>query len=394
LVLPTAQGGLGIIDPKVQSEALLAKLFIRGLAPGGEPWKELLRHRANQVRLPVHELGPSTQDINWMFVATKLKRPPTSLWKSILHAWMSVRPGLCKSEPTNSAETLKQPVFGNLLIVNQEGKPLGLNGRSEGNSLANTGRSRVKNFWDSEEKEWKGLSALGVSFHPINRRNRDLIIASIPWDPATSNNVPSTGEWISKKEAGQTGPPEWVYQVVGTNQSTANVSESRRIFHTGCIQATSSHIITIPLEGYEPVRVLAQDNHRTTFRLAKDLPIPGKKPLLYWILESGFISDLQWDPGDWHWQQTHNMGDAPFFGYSSKKGYQNARKPHQPPGIIEFIQRLNLRNSTIAQIVARIWHNARPRKVGALIWLTLNKRLPMGTWFQTMGLQATCKGCD
>jgi hypothetical protein len=346
------------------------------------------------VRLPVHGLGPSTQDINWMFVATKLKRPPTSLWKSILHAWMSVRPGLCKSEPTNSAETLKQPVFGNPLIVNQEGKPLGLNGRSEGNSLANTGRSRVKNFWDSEEKEWKGLSALGVSFHPINRWNRDLIIASIPWDPATSNNVPSTGEWISKKEAGQTGPPEWVYQVVGTNQSTANVSESRRIFHTGCIQATSSHIITIPLEGYEPVRVFAQDNHRTTFRLAKDLPIPGKKPLLYWILGFGFISDLQWDPGDWHWQQTHNMGDAPFFGYSSKRGYQNARKPHRPPGIIEFIQRLNLRNSTIAQIVARIWHNARPRKVGALIWLTLNKGLPMGTWFQTMGLQATCKGCD
>jgi len=145
LVLPTAQGGLGIIDPKVQSEALLAHLFIRGLAPGGEPWKELLRHRANQVRLLVHRLGPSTQDINWMFVATKLKRPPTSLWKSILHAWMSVRPGLCKSEPTNSAETLRQPIFGNPLIVNQEGKPLGLNSRSEG-SLANTGRSRVKNF--------------------------------------------------------------------------------------------------------------------------------------------------------------------------------------------------------------------------------------------------------
>jgi hypothetical protein len=211
LVLPTAQGGLGIIDPKVQSEALLAKLFIKGLTLGGEPWKELLRHRANQVRLPVHGLGPSTQDINWMFVATKLKRPPTSLWKSILHAWMSVRPGLCKSEPTNSAETLRQPVFGNPLVVNQEGKPLGLSGRSERNSLANAGCSRVRDFWDTEEKEWKGLSALGVSFHPINRRNRDIIIANIPWDPATSNNVPSAGEWISKKEAGQTSPPEWVY---------------------------------------------------------------------------------------------------------------------------------------------------------------------------------------
>ncbi len=60
-------------------------------------------------------------------------------------------------------------------------------------------------------------------------------------------------------------------------------------------------------------------------------PLPGKKPLFYWILESGFISDLQWDPGDWHWQQTHKLGDAPF-GYSSKRGYQNARKPHHPPG--------------------------------------------------------------
>jgi len=146
LVLPIAQGGLGIIDPKVQSEALLAKLLIRGLTPGGEPWKELLRHMANQVRLPVHGLGPSTQDINWLFVATKLKRPPTSLWKSILHAWMSMKPGLYKSEPTNSAEILRQPVFGNPLIVNQEGKPLGLSGKSEGNSLANVGRSRVKDF--------------------------------------------------------------------------------------------------------------------------------------------------------------------------------------------------------------------------------------------------------
>jgi hypothetical protein len=123
LVLPIAQGGLGIIDPKVQSEALLAKLLIRGLTPGGEPWKELLRHMANQERLRIHGLGPSTQDINWLFAAMKLKRPPTSMWKSILHAWMSMRLGLYKSEPTNSAEILRQPVFGNPLIVNQKGNP-------------------------------------------------------------------------------------------------------------------------------------------------------------------------------------------------------------------------------------------------------------------------------
>ncbi len=193
-VLPTSQGGLGIIDPKTQSEALLAKLFIRGLEPGGEPWKELLRHKANQVMLPVHGLGLVTQDINWLFAATKLKRPPTSLWKSILSAWMNVRPGLSKLEPTNATEVLKQPVFGNPLITNQDSRPLGLSGRSEGNALVNTVHSRVGNFWDPEAKTWKNLLALGMSSHASNRLNRDLIIASIPWDPATSNNKPLVGD--------------------------------------------------------------------------------------------------------------------------------------------------------------------------------------------------------
>jgi hypothetical protein len=34
LTLPLSSGDLGIIDPKAQSEALLAKLLVRGLAPG------------------------------------------------------------------------------------------------------------------------------------------------------------------------------------------------------------------------------------------------------------------------------------------------------------------------------------------------------------------------
>jgi len=179
----------------------LAKLFIRGLAPGGEPWKELLRHKANQVRLSIHGLGPNTQDINWMFTTTKLRRPTASLRKSILHSWLSVRPELCKSEPTNSAEILRQPIFGNPLITNKDGRPLGFSGRSVGNALASVGCSRVGDFWDPEEEDWKGLSALEVSFHLINRLNRNLIIASIPWDPATASNKPMVGDWVNKKEA-------------------------------------------------------------------------------------------------------------------------------------------------------------------------------------------------
>lgn len=74
------------------------------------------------------------------------------------------------------------------------------------------------------------------------------------------------------------------------------------------------------------------------------------------------------------------MGDAPFFSYFAKRGYQNARRIHHTPNIISFVQRLNLRNTTVAQIIARMWHNTRSCKVGVLIWLTLNNRLLVGTW--------------
>jgi hypothetical protein len=74
---------------------------------------------------------------------------------------------------------LRQPVFENPLIMNQDGRPLGLSGKSEGNAFANVGCFRIGDFWNSKEENWKGLSELGVSFHPINRLNRKLIIDSV-----------------------------------------------------------------------------------------------------------------------------------------------------------------------------------------------------------------------
>jgi hypothetical protein len=277
LVLPTTQGGLGIIDPKTQSEALLAKLLIRGLTPGGKPWKKFVRRKTNQIKLPVHDLGPSVSDINWMFAASKLKRPPISLWKSILHSWMSVRLRLCKLEPTSYAKILRQLVFGNPFITNPEGKPLGLSGRSEGNALANVGHFRVGDFWDPEAKEWKELSALRVSFHPVNKSNRELIITSIPWNSASANDKPRKGDWVSKKEIGQTTPSEWVYLITEVANATASALEFKRMSGIGQILAIGSHNTTIPLEGYTPVRILAQDGHGATLRLVKDIQ-PGKKP--------------------------------------------------------------------------------------------------------------------
>jgi hypothetical protein len=136
LALPTSQGGLGVTDPKAQSEALLAKLFIRGLAPDGEPWKKFVQHNVDQTRLPVHDKSPSNPDLNWLLAAPKLKKLKCCMWKSIVGAWLNVRPGLIKSDLTNSNEVLRQPIFGNPSILNSRGFPLGVGGVSESNAFA------------------------------------------------------------------------------------------------------------------------------------------------------------------------------------------------------------------------------------------------------------------
>jgi len=107
LAFPTTQGGLGVTYPKSQSEALLAKLLVRGLAPSGEPWKELMRHKADQTRLPIHGKGPTNLDLNWLLAAPKLKRLQCSMWKNIVGTWLNIRSGLTKSDPTNTTKVFR-----------------------------------------------------------------------------------------------------------------------------------------------------------------------------------------------------------------------------------------------------------------------------------------------
>jgi hypothetical protein len=128
--------------------------------------------------------------------------------------------------------------------------------------------------------------------------------------------------------------------------------------------------------------------------MPRELHAPTNPTPLFWIFETGFIEGLPWDPDKWHWQGSPPMGDSPFFGFFTKRGYRNAKKPSHTPGIFSFIQQLHLQNSTVPQVIMRIWHNSRPHKVGTLIWLTLNHGLPVGTWLQCMGISPSCKVCD
>ncbi len=94
-----------------------------------------MRQNANQTRLPVHGKGPSNLDLNWLLATPKLKRLKNSMWKSIVGAWLNVRPGLIKSDPTNSDEVLRQPLFGNPSILNLKGILLGVGARAKATPL-------------------------------------------------------------------------------------------------------------------------------------------------------------------------------------------------------------------------------------------------------------------
>jgi len=394
VILPTALGGLGVTDPKSQSEALLAKLFVRGLTPGGEPLKELVQHRADQTKLPVHGKGPSNADFNWLFAAPKLKKLQNSIWRSIVEAWQNVRPGLSKKEPSIVDKVMRQAIFRNPSILSTRGTPLGVSGLSEGRTLAQSGCTRIKDLWYERNKDWKSLTTLRLSHHRANREARDLITNSIPWRLDELGRRIKVGDSVGKPTLASNIALDWVYFVLECTPDTAKTLEYKRTTPGGRLQATTNQPITMATKGYLSTRVLYQECSGSALKIARDPPDPSKKRRLYWIHETGCIQDLPWDPGEWHWHATPPLGDAPFFGYTAKRGYLNARKSDHPSRMTTFLEGLNLRNTTPAQLTARVWHNARPRKVGTLIWLTLNQGLLIGTWLQRMGIDPSYKVCN
>jgi hypothetical protein len=150
--------------------------------------------------------------------------------------------------------------------------------------------------------------------------------------------------------------------------------EFRRISPNCVIKAMSSQEVRLSSTSYHSVKVLLQEKHGAPFRVVRNFSVLPKFTI-FWIFEIGFINDLPWDSGMAS-DPLPPLGDSPFFGYSTKWVYVNSRCPSKDHVICSFIQQLNLNNLTNCHVLVRIWHSSRPRKVGTLIWLTLNRGLP------------------
>ncbi len=192
---------------------------------------------------------------------------------------MKVRTGL--TEPTNNAEILRQPLFGNPLILNVDDSPLGTTGLREGNAIVQSGYSRVKDLRNRVSKEWKSLSEMSMNYHPANRDSLARITTSIPWKPEELNYRVQTGDWVSKPDPSMRTSPEWIYYVLEAHRGIAKVIEFRKITPSGIIKATTNTAITLVTKGYRPVRIFFQEKHRSTLKVARDAPTSGKNSSTY-----------------------------------------------------------------------------------------------------------------
>ena len=95
LTTPKSRGGLGLIDPLSQSKALLAKFVVRGLQPGNDCWKMLLRlHFAYFRPRKGVKWAPQTgwilnMDLKPSFSRQLEDRFSASMWK----VWCDIRRG-------------------------------------------------------------------------------------------------------------------------------------------------------------------------------------------------------------------------------------------------------------------------------------------------------------
>jgi hypothetical protein len=152
---------------------------------------------------------------------------------------------LAKSDPTTQAEVLRQPIFGNPLVTNSDGNPLEVSDLNKGCAFAISNCMRIKDLWDPEDREWKSLFAFRMNFHASNIISKEIIIASITWNPTEYPNQAQVKDWIYNKSSSSNTPLDLVYHVTQTAHNTVKAMEFQRISHSGIIKATSSQEITL-----------------------------------------------------------------------------------------------------------------------------------------------------
>ncbi|GBG82379.1 hypothetical protein CBR_g34753 [Chara braunii] len=151
------EGGLGMLDPGRQNNALLAKWVTRAVNNESEDHWVLL---AEQLLAEDWKL-PRVSDV-WtccMLDSFLRRQVKSEFWKGVLQAWRKMAPRIWTT-PTTKDEVLSQPLFDNPAIIAPNGRPFsaGCAKGAFGRAWIKRGVLRVADLWNAFSGQWCSLS--------------------------------------------------------------------------------------------------------------------------------------------------------------------------------------------------------------------------------------------
>lgn len=91
-VAPLSHGGIQIIDPVAQTQALLTKFLIRGLQNGTGIWRVFLQHRLDTLQPTGNRHWKPGR--HWLMTLKNIRRGGSTLWGAVWQAWCVTRAGI------------------------------------------------------------------------------------------------------------------------------------------------------------------------------------------------------------------------------------------------------------------------------------------------------------
>jgi hypothetical protein len=395
---------LSLLDPAIEVESLQVKWVIKLVVQHELPWHELALDHIRQ--LVPKEVSTEIKGFFWVMAPgwvpknIRTSKPLTntpeentqheiySTWGTLLKTWRRFIPGK-KLRPRDREEILRQPLFGNILIKDSEGKILSLATASSWWSWIAKGVWRIKDLWNEEEKKWHTPRTIHSRLKGCHKTTEKIktIIENLPvsWTAIlTKKTIWSKGDWASPITYNV--QPDLVYEVV----------EALKEEIQGVL--LKPYQIRFPKKTYSPIDPVDSPPHRADPETIVKIRVLGEGQ--YWVFDRFTpIEQLEFDPYEWVWNTSTKVGRTEsntttmrITEYTTKFGYHLRLGKVCPQEILRKRWEGILKKS-LPLIGSFNWEKIskiKPVRCRSNQWLLMYAALPVLTWLR----KRTVKGRD
>ena len=388
LIQPKHKGGLGLIDPFMQSKALLVKHVVRCLLPGQELWKKFWMCHLYKLKPSVG--GNWRDSLRWFFNSdfplSKSTVGSFSFFNGILRAWESIRRALVFLPPKTYHQLMRQPLLWNPLFTDEAACVLGLRPRLSWAAMDN-GPARTVADWIA----FLQTSVQDQKSRVSNFRGANIMITQVSTVYQVTLPTLSFGHCLNWY-----GMFSRLNILIGARLYTQNGSlYFYEVCDNGRLLVVEEESSIVSSARQLPVRVIA--------RLGKKIfidpnPLIAKYSSHIWVLNSRPIVDLQWDPLDYGWKLP--MSDStqekvlPFFAYSVSLGRKFLLNEIESiPAGKKYWEEGNVSSTYMLKFWKHLWSLKCMNKVLHFRWLMIHYALPVGALLRGTIPDRSCGRC-